>query len=96
METFILEYLRNYWWTIMIIKAEDKEEAVKLLTEKFVEEEYDEYNGYLSIKPYCNENIIPNCEECEEYFKAGDIENFIRCEIRELKDHEIIVIGEGD
>ncbi len=93
METFILEYLDSGWWTIMVTKAENKEEAVKLLTKKFVEEEY---NGTNEIDSFCNEKINPNCEECDEYLEKWDIENFIRCEIRELKEHEIIVIGEGE
>lgn len=83
METFVAtEVLWNWGAGMIVVKAEDKDEAVKLVMEE-LKKELGEYRASILYED-CYE------DEYSEYRDNKDNEGCLKCKLRELQDNEVI------
>ena len=82
MKTFVVEdVLRDYTPGLIVVKAEDKEEAIKIIMKEFSSHDFvDDCFGY---------------KNCSEYALNENNEGCIRCKLRELKDNELVYVYGG-
>lgn len=82
MKTFVAEYvLWDYTPGLIVVKAKDKEEAIKLIMKEL---------NYLN---FCEDFISD--KGCEEYVSNNDNKGCLRCKLRELKDNEVVYVYGG-
>jgi len=82
MKTFVVEYvLWDYTPGLIVVKAKDKEEAIKLIMKEL--NYHDFYEDCISDK------------ECGEYFSDNDSKGCLKCKLRELKDNEVVYVYGG-
>ena len=83
MKTFIAENVLCDWnCGMIVVKAENKNEAVKLVMEE-LKKELGEYRASILYED-CYE------DEYSEYRKNKDNEGCLKCKLRELQDNEVI------
>ena len=82
MKTFVVEdVLSDYTPGLIVVKAEDKEEAIKLIMKE------------LNYANFCDDCI--DDKECEEYVLNNDNKGCLSCKLRELKDNEVVYVYGG-
>ncbi|WP_298339975.1 hypothetical protein [Ferrimicrobium sp.] len=82
MKTFVAEdVLRDYTPGLIVVKAEDKEEAIKIIMK--------ELSTYLFIDDCVGD------KNCREYGVIEGNIDCLRCKLRELKDNELVYVYGG-
>ncbi len=89
MKTYVAEgVLCNWSCGMIVVKAENKDDAVRLVMET-VRKESGEYTA---------STLYENCfeEECLKYKEQKDNEGCLKCKLRELGDNEVVYMEGGD
>ena len=82
MKTFVMEnVLTDYTSGLIVVKAEDKEKAIKIIMKEFPT--HDFVDDCLGDK------------NCSEYALNDNNEGCLRCKLRELKDNELVYVYGG-
>ncbi len=90
MRTFIVEdVLWGFNGGTIIVKAENEDEAIRLIKEQY---KYDFNDFYKDCGKYYYEFPPP----CYEHFEKKDAEGCLRCKMRELDENEVIFDWGGD
>ncbi len=94
METFVAEHvlqIHGYTFGMIVVKAETKEEAIKLIKEKF---------SYVDFYADCAyETDDEECLKCRNYsgsLKREDLDKYLNCRVRKLNDNELVFVAGGE